>query len=165
MFKKLFPKKSISKPESTKAYPRGYNNKELEKLIDKYGDLNPDKFNVGPSYFSKATLGLTELGRRTATELGWWTLSISILALLFSFLAVKYAAEQTEFTEIQSRSDRILQMQAIQEARKECEQSPELNGSKLFDTSNGNRVSCKEVLRVYGSGNSTWSRIKKIFIN
>ena len=84
------PKETTPKKHK-KSYPRDYSNEELEELVDKYGDLNVEKFNIGPSYFTKAALGLTELERRSAARLGWWSFGTSLLALVLSGIAVWFA--------------------------------------------------------------------------
>jgi len=72
-----------------RAYPRGYSREELEKEIDRLGSESPNS-HLGASYFSRASLGLTELQRRDAAKLGWWSLGISILAVILSLGAVMF---------------------------------------------------------------------------
>ncbi len=131
-----------------KSYPQGYSTEELEMEIDKYGNESPNS-HLGSSYYARASLGLTELERRSTAKLGWWTLLISILALIFSILAVLYTAEQTRLTEIQSRSERINQNRATTEAKKRCEEFPELQDSGLRDIETGESAPCSEVLKIY----------------
>lgn len=137
------------------AYPRGYSRAELEREIDKYGSESPNS-HLGPSYYARASLGLTELERRSTTLLGWVSLLVSIFALVFSILAVRYAAEQTKLaaeqtklTELQSRSDRINQARSITNALEWCKTSPGLQNSGLFEVDTGKPVPCSAVLKKY----------------
>lgn len=146
--KKIFGKiQAIFKKDlKSVAYPRTYSDKELEKEIDRYGNESPNS-HLGPSYYARASLGLTELERRNSSALGWTTIVISFLALVFSIIALRYAREQTQYTELQSRGERIQQLQSIQRALELCKDSPNLKESGLYDTTNGKSVSCSEVLK------------------
>lgn len=132
------------------SYPRSYSTKELEKEIDKYGEESPNS-HLGPSYYARASLGLIELERRNAKWLGWSSLVVSIFALTFSIIAIRYAAEQTKLTEIQSRSERIQQARSINEAVKRCKESPELQESGLYGVETGQSATCSSVLKQYGN--------------
>lgn len=65
-----------------KPYPRGYPERELQEEVDKLGNLNPDKAGFGPSYFSKALLGLIELQGRENKFIARLSLLIALLALV-----------------------------------------------------------------------------------
>ena len=74
------------------------------------------------------------------------------LTIVLGFLAViqiQLAFQQTNYAEVQSRSERILQARAIQNAVELCKQSPELKESGLYNPSSGNSAPCSEVLRDY----------------
>lgn len=73
------------------------------------------------------------------------TMVLGILAVFQIWLALK----QMEYTEIQSRSERILQAQAIQKAVRLCEQSPDLLESSLFEVSTGKPAPCSQVIQQY----------------
>ena len=130
------------------SYPRTYSDKELKKEIDKYGDQSPNS-HLGPSYYARASLGLTELERRDSSALGWSTVVVSFFALIFSAISLIYVARQTQYTELQSRGDRIQQLQNIQRAVEFCKNSPDSEESGLYNASNGKSVSCTEVLENY----------------
>lgn len=135
------------------AYPRGYSTEELEKEVDKYGNESPHN-HLGPSYYARASLGLSELERRSTARLGKGTFSVSVLALVFSIFAVTYTAkqtklaeEQTRLTEIQSRSERVMQARSQSAAVERCKNSPELQDSGLYETETGKPAPCSEVLK------------------
>lgn len=149
--KKVFSKlRSIfSRGSQSSIYPRTYSNKELEKEIDKYGSESPNS-HLGPSYYARASLGLTELERRSSNLFGIWSLLISIFALVFSVLAVKYAAEQTRLTQIQSVPEQINQARATQNALEFCKGNPEAIDSGLYRLDGSGKIaSCSEVLRLH----------------
>lgn len=85
--------------EQKKFYPRDYSDEELEDLIDKYGDFNVSNPFLGPSHFTKASLGLTELQRRSASRLGKWSLSFSIAAVIISSIAAYFAYSATQISD------------------------------------------------------------------
>lgn len=149
-----------------KRYPRDYSIKELEKEIDEYGDFSPNS-HLGSSYYARASLGLTELERRSSSFLGWSTFFISFLALIFSIRALNYTAEQTQLTEIQSRSDRIMQLQSITRALENCKNNPVLEESGLYDSSNGKPATCHQIIQQYDVASTTtiFGKIKKLFTN
>ncbi len=140
--------KQIIVVEKKKSYPRNYSLKELGIEVDRYGDSSPNS-HLGASYYARASLGLTELERRNNGWLGWLSLSTSILALVFSVVAVKYAAEQTRLTLIQSTSERINQARSVTRAIELCKSSPELLESGLFDVDTGESAPCSLVLKQY----------------
>jgi hypothetical protein len=149
--KKLIDKIRIlftKKKQKFVAYPRSCSVEELEKEIDKYGNENPNS-HLGASYYARASLGLTELERRDSSFMGWATLIISCFALTFSIISLRYTAEQTEYTELQSRSDRITQLQRVQQSVNACKNDPNIINSGLFDTKNGKEMPCQEVLKIY----------------
>ncbi len=149
--KKLFSKfKLIFRRNPQKlAYPRTYSNKELEKEIDQCGNENPNS-HLGPSYYTRASLGLTELERRSSNLFGIWSLVISVFALSFSFLAVRYAAEQTRLTQIQTIPEQINQARATQNAVEFCKENPDTAESGLYRLDGSGIVApCSEVLRLY----------------
>ncbi len=76
--------------EKIKSYPRKYNNKELTESIDSCGSYPLGQVNDG-SFYTRSSLGLTELQRRNSAKFGWWSLGISLVALLFSIIAVWFA--------------------------------------------------------------------------
>ncbi|MDO8589985.1 MAG: hypothetical protein Q7R69_01810 [bacterium] len=130
------------------SYPRGYINKELEKEIDRYGDESPNS-HLGPSYYARASLGLTELERRSTKKINMFSLSISTLALVFSFLAVKYSAEQAEYSRIQSGPEQVNLARAIKQALEFCKNQREWEPTSLMNTSSGEQMTCSEVLKSY----------------
>ncbi len=134
--------------DKKKSYPRDYSKEDLGKEIDKCGNESPNS-HLGSSYYARASLGLTELERRNSSVLGWSTFWVSVIALVLSLMAVRYTAEQTQYAELQSRSERIIQLQNIQRAIDRCKISPKLQESGLFDISNGQSVSCLTVLKTY----------------
>ncbi len=132
-----------------RSYPRGYSIKELEAEIDTYGNSSPNS-HLGASYYARASLGLTELERRNNRWVGGISLLTSILALIFSILAVKYSAEQTKFAEIQSTSERINQARSINRALEFCKTAPpESTESGLFNIETGMPAQCSVVLKQY----------------
>ncbi|MFA6269783.1 MAG: hypothetical protein WC657_01070 [Candidatus Paceibacterota bacterium] len=68
---------------------------------------------------------------------------ITTVLTVFTFYLNK---QQVYYTEVQSRSERIIQARQELEAIERCKQSPELEDSGLYDTSSGKPASCKEVL-------------------
>ncbi len=76
------------------------------------------------------------------------TFFLGVMSVISSVIAAYLAFQQTNFTEIQSRPDRILQAQATQAAVEKCKEAPELKESGLFDTSNGNPAPCSTVLQL-----------------
>lgn len=130
------------------AYPRGFSREQLEKEIDKYGSESPES-HLGPSYYARASLGLTELERRSTTLLGWASFLVSVFALIFSISAVRYAAEQTKLAEVSSRSDRINQARSIKDALERCKTSPGSQDSGLFGVDTGQPAPCSAVLKEY----------------
>ena len=149
--KKIFSKiKVIFRSDSqSSAYPRTYSNKELEKEVDQYGNQSPNS-HLGSSYYSRASLGLTELERRSTNLFGIWSLLLSTFALFFSILAVMYAAEQTRLTQIQTIPEQINQARSTQRAIEFCKGNPEAAESELYRLDgSGSLASCPEILRIY----------------
>ena len=142
-------KRSGSESRNTKDYPRGYSDKELGDLIDRYGDLSVDNATFGPAYFSKATLGLIELHSRQNSRIAYLTLSVAAIALIVSIYAMKLTQQQTEYSAIQSIPEQIKQAQIREAAIERCKQSPELNESGLYNTKIGEAAPCSEVLRTF----------------
>ena len=138
-----------SMEEKAKAYPRGYSTEDLENEIDRLGNMSPNNPALGPGYFAKASLGLIELQRRENRIITKLTLGIAALALFVSAYGVWLADKQTDYAEIQSRSERLLQARAIQRAVEYCKQSPESKESGLYNVSNGNHLPCSVVLEQY----------------
>ena len=75
-----------------KKYPRDYPEKEIESLIDRYGDTNIEKYNAS-SYFAKAAIGLAELQRRSSLRsersskvFAYWSLAIAVVAIVISII-------------------------------------------------------------------------------
>lgn len=130
------------------AYPRGYSDEKLEQEIDKYGEESPNS-HLGPSYYARASLGLTELERRSTKKINLFSLSISALALILSFMAVRYAAEQSGYARIESAPALVSQARAIKEALEFCPNQREWEPTKLYNTSTGERMTCGEVLKLY----------------
>jgi len=81
--------------------------------------------------------------------LTWGIFALTVVMVIGLGIQVWFALEQTNYTEIQSRSERINQTRAIQEARTRCEQSPELQNSGLYDVSTGKSAPCSQVLQTY----------------
>mgnify|MGYP001586514221 CR=1 FL=1 len=135
--------------EKTKAYPRGYSTEDLENEVNKLGDMSPNNPALGPGYFAKASLGLIELQARENRMISKLILGVTLLALIVSGYGVWLASKQTNYTELQSRSARLLQARATQRAVEYCEQSPESKESGLFYVSDGNPMPCSVVLDQY----------------
>lgn len=74
---------------------------------------------------------------------------LTVAMLVGLVLQVWFVVKQTNYTEIQSRSERINQARITQDVIKHCEQSPELQESGLFYIESGNPAPCAEVLRQY----------------
>ena len=72
------------------AYPRNYKREVLEDEIDKMGDVKPSNI-ISVAHYSRGALGLTELQRRDSKVFGWWSLGISVLAVILSLSAVIFA--------------------------------------------------------------------------
>ena len=73
------------------------------------------------------------------------TVSLGALALIQIWIAL----QQVNYAEVQSRSDRIVQAEAINNAVNLCEKSPQSQQSGLYDPSNGNPAPCSKVLQDY----------------
>lgn len=74
---------------------------------------------------------------------------LTIAMLVGLLIQIWLVIKQTDYAELQSRSDRISQNRSIQEARERCEKLPELQESGLYYISNGKSVPCSEVLENY----------------
>ena len=130
------------------SYPMGCSNDELKGLINKYASESENS-HLGPSYFSKAALGLVELHSRQNSIIAKWTSGVAILALGVSLYGLWLTNKQTDYAEVESRADRIFQAQSIKNAVEKCQSSPEIKESGLFDPSDGKQATCPEVLRIY----------------
>ena len=86
---------------------------------------------------------------RKLIQLTQWIVGLTIVMIFGLGIQVWLANNQTSYTEIQSRSERILQTQAVQKAVEHCEQSPESPDSGLYDVSSGKLASCSVVLQKY----------------
>ena len=74
-----------------------------------------------------------------------YTLIIIILTAANIYLAV----QQANYTEVSTRSERILQEQAIQRAVTTCKQSPKTSDTGLYDTTSGMPINCDQVNKEY----------------
>lgn len=74
---------------------------------------------------------------------------LTMVMLIGIGVQIGLAIQQTNYTEIQSRSERILQSQSIQNSINFCKSSPEAQESGLFDPSNGKPAPCSQVLENY----------------
>ncbi len=145
-FKTLF---KISRKPKEKVYPRGYSNIELGELIDKYGNLSANNPALGPSYFSKATLGLIELHGRGNSRISWISLFFAAAALIISAYGIQLSKVQLQFSEIETTSARILQARSKAEAIRKCKENPNMTESGLFNIQTGEPAPCSEVLILY----------------
>ena len=75
-------------------------------------------------------------------------IGLTIAMLIGLAIQVWFIIKQTNYTEMQSRSERIQQAMSINSAVRLCEGNPDLEESGLFDLS-GKSASCKEVLQIY----------------
>lgn len=74
---------------------------------------------------------------------------LTIVMVIGLAMQLWFAVKQTNYTEIQSRSERIQQAKITSSAVEFCEQNPEAEESGLFEISNGKPASCKQVLEIY----------------
>ncbi len=83
--------------ETKKKYPRDFSDQELEEEIDKNCSFDLSSTRA-PAAFTRASLGLAELQRRSASRFGKWSLRFSILAVILSGFAVyfSYSAGQLD---------------------------------------------------------------------
>lgn len=89
------------------------------------------------------------------------TIFLGFIALFQLFIAYK----QMKISEEQGVSEKIMQARSIQSAIELCNQDKTLKESGLFEVSTGKPASCEEVFQTYGSNNSIWSKIKKLFVD
>ena len=79
----------------------------------------------------------------------------NIIAVLTTFMIIGlgvqiwFVLKQTEYMEVQTRSDRILQAQFTSDAIKRCKQDPSLQESGLNNTETGGHVSCEKVIEIF----------------
>lgn len=76
-------------------------------------------------------------------------LFFAIISILTAVITLYMTKQQRDYTELQSRSERINQNRLINEAKESCKKSPDSKDSGLFNVSNGQSASCAEVLHQY----------------
>lgn len=87
------------------------------------------------------------------------TVFLGIITLVQLFIAY----QQLQISEEQSISERINQKRIAREAIEFCKQNPAAENSGLFEISTGKSAPCEQVLNIYGSDNSLWSKLKGLF--
>ena len=88
-------------------------------------------------------------GQRYTDKIDGRNTILTIIIIVLTIVNVYLAIQQTNYVELSSRSDRILQMEAIQRAVTLCKQSPDLQDSGLRNTLDGSIASCPEILKQY----------------
>lgn len=78
-----------------------------------------------------------------------YTSLIQFFLIILTIFALYLAWKQTIYTEVSTRSERIKQNSMIQQAIRNCEQSPSSAESSLIFIESGRAVSCSEVLNFY----------------
>lgn len=133
----------------SKRYPRDFSDQELKDKIYSYADYPVGGNNEkATSNYTKAIIGLVELQGRESRKVTVLSFFISITALLVTVYGVYVAYLQTHYTEIQSRSDRIMQAQSIQRAKELCKSlPPDSTENGLYNVLTGDPVSCSQILK------------------
>ena len=135
------------KTKKDKKYPRDYSDKELGDLIDKYGDISADKFSVGPSYFAKASLGVSELQRRSSQR----SERVALVVLFISVSTLFLTKQQVDIAKLQAIPEQINQAQQRNRAVDFCRDNPDSTQTYLANTETGEFASCNQVLELYGN--------------
>lgn len=105
--------------------------KDLEKAIE--------KFNKQSSKQTDEVIKLTKA-----------IVVLTIAMLIGLVVQIGLIIKQTNYTEVQSRSDRIFQAQETQKAIEFCKENPKSENSGLNYISSGEPTPCFEVLKQYG---------------
>lgn len=74
---------------------------------------------------------------------------LTILSLVLSYKSIVLSKQQTYYTEISTRADRINQIRTINDAKERCINNPDLAESGLYSTKNGKQSTCAEVIKIY----------------
>lgn len=106
--------------EKIKSYPRKYNDKELAENIDSCGNYPLGQANDG-SFYTRASLGLTELQRRNSAKFGWWSLGISIASFIISIGAVILAISSYKDSN-EWKAEQLKQLEQINQSTKKMEE-------------------------------------------
>jgi len=83
-----------------KNYPRDLSDEELEEEIGRLGKTEETNGVFGATRFTKASLGLAELGRRNSDRGARWSLAIGVLGLVIALISIWFA--YISFKEAQS---------------------------------------------------------------
>ena len=73
----------------------------------------------------------------------------TIVIIVLTAINIGLAIQQANYTELSTRSERIVQEQSIQAAITNCKQSPQPKDSGLYDVTTGAPAPCTEILKAY----------------
>lgn len=113
--------------KENKAFPREYEEKDIEKEVDRLVEDIKISHPQAGNYYSKASLGLTELQRRYTRNIGVWSLTLSFLAVILSGFAVYFAFKATKISDAWQQE----QLEALEEIRCLLDDSSAISSSCL----------------------------------
>jgi len=122
--------------------------KELYNILKKIASKPIPTETTRHREIIRALIILTIKGNRDQRHANRLNFFLSIFIIILSTLTLKLTIEQTNYAEIQSRSDRIKEANSRTRAIEYCKQNQDSPDSGLAYTATGEPAPCSEVLKL-----------------